>query len=103
MTSNEPRLTSQTLKVLGVLMSPTKDGVSGAQIGRETELASGTLYPILLRLEQAGWLKSQWEDGDPSELGRPRRRLYRITGVGFRKAKAAFRELVMPLKEFAWL
>jgi DNA-binding PadR family transcriptional regulator len=84
-------------------MSPTKDGVSGAQIGRETELASGTLYPILLRLEQAGWLKSQWEDGDPSELGRPRRRLYRITGVGFRKAKAAFRELVMPLKEFAWL
>jgi PadR family transcriptional regulator, regulatory protein PadR len=102
MISSGPRLTSQTLKVLSVLMSPTNDGLSGAEIGRVTDLASGTLYPILLRLEKAKWLESQWENGDPSQLGRPRRRLYRITGIGFRRAKAAFRELVMPLKEFAW-
>jgi DNA-binding PadR family transcriptional regulator len=84
-------------------MSPTKGGISGADIARVTDLASGTLYPILLRLELAGWLESNWEDGDPRELGRPRRRLYWMTGVGFRKAKSAFRELVVPLKEFAWL
>lgn len=103
MANGEPRLTSQTLKVLSVLMSPTKDGLSGAEIGRMTDLASGTLYPILLRLETAKWLESQWEDGNPSDLGRPRRRFYRITGIGFRRAKAAFRELITPLKEFAWL
>lgn len=103
MASNEPRLTAQTIKVLGVLMSPAQDEVSGAEIGRVTGLASGTLYPILFRLEKAGWLESHWEDGDPSELERPRRRLYRITGVGLRRMKAAYRELVMPLKEFAWL
>jgi PadR family transcriptional regulator PadR len=84
-------------------MTATKDGLSGAEIGRVTDLASGTLYPILFRLERAKWLQSEWEDCDPSALGRPRRRLYRITGVGFRKAKAEFRELVTPLKEFAWL
>jgi PadR family transcriptional regulator PadR len=103
MASNGPRLTAQTLKVLGVLMSPAQDEISGAEIARMTDLASGTLYPMLLRLEQAGWLESRWEDGDPSKLRRPRRRLYRITGVGFRRAKSEFRELMRPLKEFAWL
>jgi PadR family transcriptional regulator PadR len=102
MGSSEPRLTAQTLKVLGAVMSPMHEEMSGAEIGRSTSLASGTLYPILFRLEEAGWLSSRWEVGDPSELGRPRRRLYRITGVGARKAKSAFREVLKPLKEFAW-
>jgi PadR family transcriptional regulator PadR len=102
MGSSEPRLTTQTLKVLGVVMSPRHEEMSGAEIGRSTNLVSGTLYPILFRLEEAGWLASRWEVGDPSELGRPRRRLYRITGVGARKAKSAFREVLKPLKEFAW-
>ena len=53
-------------------------------------LASGTLYPILLRLESAGWLASRWESVDPSEAGRPRRRLYRITPGGLRRASEAF-------------
>jgi DNA-binding PadR family transcriptional regulator len=77
--------------------------MSGADIARATKLASGTLYPILLRLEQARWVESHWEEEDPRELGRPRRRLYRITGVGARKAKAAIRDVFLPLKEFAWL
>jgi len=97
-----PRLTAQTLKVLGVLLSCSADGVSGAEVGRETNVLSGTLYPILLRLEDAGWVKSRWETEDPRELGRPRRRLCRITGIGMRKARAALREFVLPLKEFAW-
>jgi DNA-binding PadR family transcriptional regulator len=83
-------------------MSPKQDETSGAEIGRATDLASGTLYPILFRLEEAGWLVSRWEAGDPSELGRPRRRLYRVTGIGARRAKSAFRDILKPLKEFAW-
>ena len=79
-----PRLTIQTLKVLAAFSSATEDGLSGAEIAKLTGLLSGTLYPILLRLEQAGWLKSQWEQGDPQVLGRPRRRLYRMTGLGER-------------------
>jgi DNA-binding PadR family transcriptional regulator len=98
----EPRITTQTIKVLTVLMSPDQEELSGAEIGRATKLASGTLYPILLRLEEAGWVKSRWEAEDPHELGRPRRRFYQVTGLGMRKARSAFREVVLPLKEFAW-
>lgn len=98
---SEPRITIQTLKVLTVLMSRTQDDVSGADIGRSTKLASGTLYPILMRLEDAGWVESRWETENPQDLGRPRRRFYKITGVGMKRSRSALRELALPLKEFA--
>jgi PadR family transcriptional regulator, regulatory protein PadR len=100
--TTEPRLSAQTLKVLGALMSSRKNELSGADIARETKLASGTLYPILLRLEQAGWLASQWEEAAPSALGRPRRRLYHVTGVGAKKTTAAFSELAPAIRRLAW-
>lgn len=40
----------------------------------------GTLYKALSRLEQRGLLESRWEEIDQSVEGRPRRRLYRVTG-----------------------
>lgn len=93
MSEPEPRLTTQTLKVMGVLLSERQSEFSGADIARSTRLASGTLYPILLRLEQAGWAESRWEAGKPRELGRPRRRFYKITGIGASKARSALREM----------
>lgn len=54
----------------------------GLDIVRATGLSTGTLYPILTKLEQAGWLSSVTEDGDPHELGRPRRRLHSLTDKG---------------------
>jgi DNA-binding PadR family transcriptional regulator len=90
--SREPRLTGPTLKVLGALSS-SADELSGAQIARVTNLPSGTLYPILFRLERAGWLQSRWEAGDPRLLNRPRRRFYRVTAVGARNAQAAVMDL----------
>lgn len=45
--------------------------------------AHGTLYKALARLEGAGLLSSRWEDAAvPLAEGRPRRRLYRVTGAG---------------------
>ena len=45
--------------------------------------AHGTLYRALSRMETAGLLESRWEDAELSEAeGRPRRRLYRVTGLG---------------------
>jgi PadR family transcriptional regulator PadR len=102
MGSHKPRITAQTLKVLAILMSRTQGEISGAEISRSTKLASGTLYPILLRLEEAGWVESRWETENPHELGRPRRRFYQATGVGLKEARSAFREVVLSLKEFAW-
>lgn len=45
--------------------------------------AHGTLYKALGRLAAAGLLDDQWEDPDAALAeGRPRRRLYHITGNG---------------------
>lgn len=45
--------------------------------------AHGTLYKALGRLERAGLLESRWEAPELAEAeGRPRRRLYRVTGAG---------------------
>ena len=100
MDRNELRLTTQTLRVLAAVMS-NRDETSGAEIAVVTKLASGTLYPILVRLERAKWVESRWEIEDPHELGRPRRRLYRITGLGARKTRAAFLEIVTLTEAFA--
>jgi DNA-binding PadR family transcriptional regulator len=68
--------------------------VSGADIMDSIGLASGTLYPILMRLEEAKWLRSRLEDVDPVKVGRPRRRLYRITPNGVARANELRAEIL---------
>jgi PadR family transcriptional regulator, regulatory protein PadR len=101
MAVDQPRMTAQTLKVLGAFLSSHRDE-PGVEIGRAAKLSSGTLYPILHRLERAGLLDSRWEVEDPRSLGRPRQRFYRLTGVGARRAKTAFRELEPAFRSLAW-
>jgi PadR family transcriptional regulator PadR len=79
-----------------------QEEIAGSEVARLTGLASGTLYPILARLEQAGWLGSRWEAEDPSKLGRPRRRLYRVTAVGAKQARAALNEIRNAIGGLAW-
>ena len=102
MTASEPRITGPTLKVLGALLSSGRVELSGADISRATKLASGTLYPILFRLERAGWLESRWEEDDPKTLGRPRRRFYQVTALGARNARAAVKDLEPAFGRLAW-
>jgi DNA-binding PadR family transcriptional regulator len=52
----------------------------GLRICDLTGLGSGTVYPILDRLERAGWVVGEWEAQQPA--GRPRRRSYRLSGAG---------------------
>jgi DNA-binding PadR family transcriptional regulator len=51
--------------------------------------AHGTLYKALGRMEAAGLLESDWEDAARAmAAGRPRRRLYRVTGRGTQALRA---------------
>jgi PadR family transcriptional regulator PadR len=102
MSIGEPRITGPTLKVLGALLSSGRVELSGADIARATNVASGTLYPILFRLERAGWLESRWEEEDPRALGRPRRRLYHVSALGARNARAAVKDLEPAFRKVAW-
>ncbi len=84
------RMSLQTLHVLEAFLESPTEQLSGADIHQRCGIASGTLYPILLRLESAGWFVSRWESIDPSAAGRPRRRLYRLTSTGLRRASEVF-------------
>jgi DNA-binding PadR family transcriptional regulator len=84
------RMSLQTLRVLEVYLENPTVELAGAQVHERCGIASGTLYPILLRLEAAGWFSSKWESIDPSSAGRPRRRLYRLTSTGLRRASEVF-------------
>jgi DNA-binding PadR family transcriptional regulator len=84
------RMSLQTLKVLEAFLENPSNELSGADVFERSRLASGTLYPILLRLESAGWFVSRWESVDPSRAGRPRRRFYRLTATGLRRASEVF-------------
>jgi len=84
------RMSLQTLKVLDAFLNDPTDELSGADVQKRSGIASGTLYPILLRLESAGWFVSRWEAVDPASVGRPRRRLYRLTPTGLTRASEVF-------------
>lgn len=76
------RITKQTERILeAILTEPTADWW-GSKIAPIAGLKSGTLYPALMRMERLGWLSGRWEEIDPATEGRPRRRLYRLTGKG---------------------
>lgn len=94
------RVTAQTMKVLVAIVE--RPDVSGADLCRATGLATGTLYPILLRLEKAGAVASKWEAGDPAQLGRPRRRYYRITAEGIQRARETAQEWQGTFGSLAW-
>jgi PadR family transcriptional regulator PadR len=87
------RLTVPVAKVLSALLvDPTADRY-GLDLMRGTGLPSGTLYPILARLTEAGWIESRWEEIDPMTAGRPARRYYRLTPTGTHLAREALTEL----------
>jgi PadR family transcriptional regulator, regulatory protein PadR len=58
------------------------------QSGSRSLTGHGTLYKALSRLEEFGLLSSRWEDATAAE-GRPRRRLYELTGQGVQAAEEA--------------
>ncbi|GGJ48978.1 PadR family transcriptional regulator [Deinococcus roseus] len=69
-----------TLRVLHALAAQPDSWHHGYPISKTTGIKSGSLYPILIRLSERGYLESRWE---PSEKeGRPARHAYRITASG---------------------
>ena len=78
------RMSRQTVRLLEALISSATSWHYGYDLSRGTGLKSGTLYPILMRLTERGWLEARWDEAEP---GRPPRHLYRLTGVGIKAAR----------------
>lgn len=73
-----PKMTLPTQLVLMALLEEPDRERYGLELSAMAGLATGTIHPILARLEKAGWVRSRWEDVDPKEHGRPRRRYYQL-------------------------
>lgn len=83
------RLSRPTLDVLDALLLRPGLWQYGYAISQKTGISSGTLYPILMRLEKLKWLETRWEDGKAA--GRPPRHLYRLSGTAREWAREELR------------
>jgi DNA-binding IclR family transcriptional regulator len=77
------RITAATVDVLDALLEHP-DGCWGLLAIKRSGRPAGTVYPVLDRLERAGWVVSNWEDD--AERPGPRRRYYRLTIAGAARA-----------------
>ncbi|WP_370381096.1 PadR family transcriptional regulator [Catenulispora sp. GAS73] len=90
----ELRLTRTSRAVLQTLVEGFEDDLWGLRICHLTKLPSGTVYPLLARLEDLGWVTTHWENDElsaPRTTG-PRRRFYRLTPDGLVAARASLAE-----------
>jgi PadR family transcriptional regulator PadR len=93
-----PLLSVQTQAILAALLQDVTRPRYGLEMAKEAGLPSGTIYPILARLEREGWVESEQEDIDASVAGRRPRRYYHLTGAGASVASAEIKNTVQRLR-----
>jgi PadR family transcriptional regulator, regulatory protein PadR len=65
---------------LAVMAEAGRRWLHGYDLCRQSGIKSGTLYPLLIRLEEQAYLEAEWQA--PAEPGRPPRHAYRLTAAG---------------------
>lgn len=76
------KLTGALERVLRVLLADPAAQHYGYDLMKAARLPSGTLYPMLARLQHEGLVESEWEGQRPEAGGRPPRKYYRLTAEG---------------------
>jgi DNA-binding PadR family transcriptional regulator len=71
--------------VLAALLANAGRWSHGYDLARCAGIRSGTLYPLLIRLEEGGFLEAEWQP--PVERGRPPRHAYRLNEAGLTLAR----------------
>lgn len=74
-------------RALLVFLDEPRSWRYGYDLMKVASLSSGTLYPLLARLTDDGWLESRWEESEFP--GKPPRQLYRLTATGQVHARQA--------------
>lgn len=81
------KLTAQLERVLRVFLADVSAPQYGYDLMKAARLPSGTLYPMLARLQAEGLVASRWEPQADDAGGRPPRKYYQLTGAGIRVAR----------------
>ncbi|MET8148048.1 PadR family transcriptional regulator [Actinoplanes sp. NPDC049668] len=90
--SVEPvRITAPFLDVVEVFVASSAEELHGWAIIKMSQRSGPTVYKILERLADMEWVTARWED-KPSEPNKPRRRYYKLTGVGASRARILLNE-----------
>lgn len=79
-------LSAHARMILAILLDAGSEWSHGYELARLAGVKSGTLYPLLIRLEAQGFLEAEWQP--PAESGRPPRHAYRLTATGVTLARA---------------
>jgi DNA-binding PadR family transcriptional regulator len=82
----KPNNSRQTQALLACFLDAAQEWRHGYDLAKATGLKSGSLYPILVRLSDQGYLESRW--CEPDKPGRPPRHAYRLTAEGRKLALA---------------
>lgn len=93
-------LSGHARNVLAVLLAAQGEWRHGYELARVANVKSGTLYPLLIRLEQDGYLEAEWQQ--PVEGGRPPRHAYRLTAAGRALARDNPPIAAKPAGKAAW-
>ena len=88
------RLSHSTLKILQVFLEAPEEELCGSDLMERASVSPGVVYPFLVKWEEEGLLKAQWEKLAASNLGRPRKKFYRLTSAGKTAAKNALKPFV---------
>lgn len=78
-------LSAHARRILAALLAGGGAWRHGYELARVADVRSGTLYPLLIRLEEQGYLEAEWQP--PAEKGRPARHAYRLTASGIELAR----------------
>jgi DNA-binding PadR family transcriptional regulator len=78
-------MTGPLERVLGAFLADPATPRYGYDLMKAARLPSGTLYPLLARLERENLVASAWET--PQQEGQRPRKYYQLTGEGIRIAR----------------
>lgn len=91
----------QAIALLDALLSRPLEWRYGYDLGKQVGLKSGSLYPLLMRLTDQGWLDAEWHT--PSRPGLPPRHAYRLTESGCSHARAAIEAAAVSRGAAGWV
>ncbi len=91
------RVTVAVARVLREFLVDVAKPRYGYDLMQSTGFPSGKLYPILARLQHAGWLVRSAEEIDPSQEGRPARSMYLLSEAGIETARQELAALQVQL------
>lgn len=83
-TVQEVRITREFLVILDCFVRNPEKWYSGADVMKNTKLSSGTVYPLLIRMNRAGWIDRRKVAND--------RRVYKLAHNAGNPAKVMLTE-----------